>query len=102
MIRHVVLIKIRSDVSQEQIDEVFKALAGLKDKIPGVLAFDGGPYSSDEGLNKGFTHAFVMDFESAAARDAYLPHPEHEVVKGQVVEVLDGGIAGVIAFDFEV
>ena len=101
MIRHIVLMKIRAGVPQKQIDAVFAALAGLKNKIPGVLSFDGGPYSSKEGLNKGFTHGFAMDFPSAAARDRYLPHPEHEKVKGKVVEVLDGGIDGVIAFDFK-
>ena len=42
-----------------------------------------------------------MDFESVAARDAYLPHPDHEAVKQVVVEVLDGGIDGVVAFDYE-
>ena len=101
MITHCVLFKIRADVPQEQIDAVFAELAGLKDKIPGILSFEGGPYSSPEGLNKGFTHGFVMTFPDAASRDGYLPHPEHEVVKGHVLEVLDGGLDGVVAFDFE-
>ena len=42
-----------------------------------------------------------MDFESTAARDDYLPHPEHEVVKKLVVEVLAGGVDGALAFDYE-
>ena len=101
MITHAVLFKIRADVPEDQIDTVFTELRDLKDKIPGILSFEGGPYSSDEGLNKGFTHGFVMTFPDASARDAYLPHPEHEVVKGHVLEVLDGGLDGVVAFDFE-
>lgn len=100
MITHVVLFKIRNDVEQERIDTVFAELAGLKEEIPGILSFHGGPYSSQEGLNKGFTHGFVMTFRDAAARDAYLPHPAHEAVKGHVLEVLDGGLDGVVAFDF--
>jgi len=101
MIYHMVLFKVRSDVSRAEIDTVFGELAGLRDKIPGILSYAGGPYSSDEGVNKGYDWGFCMTFESAAARDAYLPHPEHEIVKGHVLEILEGGIEGVVAFDFE-
>jgi hypothetical protein len=101
MIRHIVLLKIKADTAQETVDRIQRELAGLKAKIQGILSFDWGAYSSDEGLNKGFTHGFVMDFESAAARDAYLPHPEHEKVKALVLENING-LEDVIAFDFEV
>jgi hypothetical protein len=101
MITHMVLLKIRKDVPADQIDAVFSALAGLKERIEGILSFSGGPYSSDEGLHRGFTHGFCMTFPDAAARDAYLPHPEHEVVKAMVLEVLDGGLEGAVAFDYE-
>lgn len=40
-----------------------------------------GADCSPESLSKGFTHGFTMTFESSAARDAYLPHPEHEAFK---------------------
>ena len=33
--------------------------------------------NSPEKKNLGFTHVYVLTFENAAARDAYLPHPEH-------------------------
>jgi hypothetical protein len=39
-----------------------------------------------------------MTFQSAAARDAYLPHPAHEEVKQAILPCIDE----VIAFDFEV
>ena len=100
MITHVVLLKIRKDVSKDQVAKVFEALAGLQKKIPGILSFSGGAYSSPEGLHRGFTHGFVMTFKDAASRDVYLPHPDHEVVKAIVLKVLDGGLDGVIAFDY--
>jgi hypothetical protein len=96
-----VLLKIRADVSAERIDAVFTALAALGERIDGIESFSGGPYSSDEGLQRGFTHGFCMTFTDAAARDAYLPHPEHELVKAMVLDVLDGGLDGVVAFDYE-
>jgi hypothetical protein len=101
MIYHMVLLKVRGDVAQTEVDAVFVKLALLREKIAGILSFGGGPYSSGEGMNKGYTHGFCMTFDSAEARDAYLPHPEHEVVKAHVLEILDAGPDGVVAFDFE-
>lgn len=100
MITHVVLLRVRNTTPKAEIDHVFSALAGLKQRIPGLLSFSGGAYTSPEGLHKGFTHGFVMSFQDAAARDAYLPHPEHEKVKKIVFDVLDGGLDGVVAFDY--
>jgi hypothetical protein len=67
-------------------------------KVPGLLEFLHGPYDSAEGLNDGFTHGFIMTFDSPASRDAYLPHPVHEDVKEIVVPLL----ARLVVFDFNV
>ena len=101
MITHMVLFKVRRDVPQAEIDGIFADLAALRRRIDGITSFAGGPYASPEGLQRGFTHGFCMTFSSTAARDAYLPHPEHEQVKARVLEALDGGVAGALAFDFE-
>jgi len=100
MITHVVLLRIKKSAARAEIDRVFAELAGLREKIRGLLSFSGGAYSSPEGLDKGFTHGFVMTFSDVAARDAYLPHPEHEKVKKIVFDLLDGGLDGVVAFDY--
>ncbi|MDB5556776.1 MAG: hypothetical protein JWL86_6760 [Rhizobium sp.] len=34
--------------------------------------------SPETGMDKGYSEGFISDFESAAARDAYLIHPEHQ------------------------
>lgn len=99
-VKHVVLMKVRSQTPVEQIEKIFRDLAGLVGQVPGLLDFSGGPYCSTEGLSQGFTHGFVMTFADEASRDGYLPHPLHEQVKGQIVAVLDGGLAGVVAFDW--
>ena len=95
--RHMVMMKIRADVPQSEIDEIYAALEGLKGKIAGLVSFSGGPYSSPEGLNKGFTHGFSMDFETESQRDAYFPHADHEIVKNMIIARVDD----VIAFDYE-
>jgi hypothetical protein len=101
MITHMVLLKIRPDVPRPKVAAVFGEIGGLQQKIPGIRSFAWGPYSSPEGLQRGYTHGFCMTFSDAKARDVYLPHPEHEKVKAKVLEILDGGVAGVLAFDFE-
>ena len=100
MMHHLVLLKVRSDVPASEVERVFGLLDGLRNDIDGLESFRGGPYSSPEGLARGFTHAFVMEFRDAASRDAYLPHPAHEAVKSEVLGILDGGIDAVLAFDF--
>ena len=98
MIQHMVLLKFREDVAQEAIDDCFADLAELQNKIDGITYFRGGPYSSPEGFNKGFTHGFLMTFDTAENRDIYLPHPEHEKVKAKIMDLTDDALA----FDFEV
>ena len=100
MVKHIVLLRLKPETSMETLDAIFRGLAGLIGKCPGLQDFTGGPYSSPEGLNKGYTHAFIMTFDTEANRDIYLPHPDHEVVKGMIVPHLEGGLDGVVAFDF--
>lgn len=97
-IQHMVLFKIKPEVTTAKITQLFKLLAELQQLIPGITYFAGGSYSSPEGLNQGYTHGFLMTFESVEARDTYLPHPEHERVKA----VLSTCIDSALAFDFEV
>lgn len=97
-IQHLVLVKFKPEVSADTIDQLFAQLAELKQLIPGISYFAGGPYSSHEGLNQGYTHGFLMTFESTEARDAYLPHPEHERVKDAILP----NVEGVVSFDFEI
>lgn len=96
-IQHMVLLKFKPEVTSGQIAELFQQLSELQQLIPGITYYAGGSYSSHEGLNQGYTHGFLMTFESAGARDVYLPHPEHERVKNALLPCLDG----VLAFDFE-
>lgn len=96
-IQHMVLFKFKPEVTPKKITEIFSQLAQLQQLIPGITYFAGGPNSSLEGLSQGYTHGFLMTFESVDARDTYLPHPEHEVVKAALLQCIDS----VLTFDFE-
>ena len=77
-VKHIALIQFKADTTPEQIDQVFSALLDLSESIPGVEDFISGPNNSPEALAGGHTHAFIMTLADAAARDAYLTHPEHQ------------------------
>ena len=95
-VKHYGVFEFKPEITSEQIATCFREMAGMVGRIPGLLDFHYGPYHSDEGLNDGFTHGFIMTFASPQARDEYLPHPEHERVKEIVVPFL----ARVFVFDF--
>ena len=98
MTRHFGMFQFKQGVSDAQIAECFVAMKGMIGKIPGFLEMEYGPYDSSEGLNDGYTHGFIMTFESPMAREAYLPHPVHEQVKELVVPKLER----LVVFDFNV
>jgi hypothetical protein len=100
MIVHMVLLRIRRNVQLREIERVFAALGDLQRKIPGITGFSWGPNNSPTGMARGFTHGFCMGFRDAAARDAYLPHPEHARVVQMVAGVLEGGQDAVLEFDY--
>jgi len=77
-LRHVVLFKFKDTATEEDILEVEAAFLALPGKIPLIKDFEWGTNNSPEGLDKGFTHSFLLTFDSEEDRDAYLPHPDHE------------------------
>lgn len=77
VLRHVVSFQFKADISKERQAQAIEDFLDLKKQIPEIKKFEGGKDVSVEGLNKGFTHCFVMTFESEAARDIYIPHPAH-------------------------
>ena len=101
MIRHVVLFKLRKDLDEKTAHDIFAALKALKGQVPGILAVSTGRDRSPEGLQHGNSHGFTVDFVDAAARDAYLPHPEHQKVGAMIVGAAEGGVEGVTVLDWE-
>ena len=97
-VRHVVVFKYKPGTTPEQIKQVTDAFRDLGKKIPGITGFETGVNNSPEKKNLDFTHVYMLTFEDAAARDAYLPHPEHKKF-GQLLGQL-GVVADVFVVDF--
>jgi hypothetical protein len=86
--KHIVAFKYKAGATSNQINEITKAFKALPGKIPGITSFEYGVNNSPENLNLGFTHVYLITFENAEARDAYLPHPEHKKF-GELLGKLD-------------
>lgn len=75
---HVVSFKFKPAATPEQIAQVVESFRDLKKKIPGIQHFEWGTNVSPEKHDKGFTHGFILTFNSEKDRDAYLVHPDHQ------------------------
>ncbi len=97
-VKHIGFLKFKDGTSEDEISRIFDELMDISENINGIEDYVSGPNSSPEGLSDGYTHAFVMTFSDAAARDAYLPHPDHEKFKSTAIPHIDK----VMVVDFEV
>lgn len=97
MVEHIVLMRPRPGADAAATAALWGALAGLVRTIPGIESVQVGENSSPEGLDRGFTLGFVVRFVDAAARDGYLPHPEHVAVIPLVQAVAEE----VLVFDLD-
>ena len=95
-IRHIVCLKFKKDASNDQIAEIEKQFPQLEESIEGITSIEWGTNNSPEGLNKGFTHCFIVTFRNDPARTAYLPHPRHQ----EFVDILKPLLDDVFVIDY--
>ena len=98
MIEHVVLLKLKEGVTTDQTQELLDGLNKLKEVLPGMLDVSGGYNNSPEGKSSGFTYGFIVRFSDAAARDEYVPHPEHQKLAQELVRPI---VDDVLVFDYQ-
>ena len=89
LLRHVVLFKFKEGTTKSQIQEVEDAFSALPSKIEQIKGYEWGLNNSPEGLEKGFTHAFFLTFDSEEDRAIYLPHPDHKAFGAVLTPYLD-------------
>ena len=99
MILHCVFVRFREAIQPAEKQALYEAVAALEQVVPGMTGFAAGPNVSPEGLDGGFRDGFTVTFETAAARDAYLVHPDHVAVGGRIVAAAEGGLGGLLVFD---
>ena len=100
MIRHIVLLKARPDVTEDSIARIFADLHSLQ--LPGILAIHSGRSDSPEKLERGSLPGFTWDFSDWDALAAYQAHADHKRVGAALVAAAQGGIDGILVFDLPI
>lgn len=102
MIRHIVLIKFKPEISENAIGIIFADLHAIQKVLPGVLSITSGRSQSPEQIERGYMHGFIADFVSWEALQAYQDHPDHMRVGAALVAGAVDGINGILVFDLQV
>ncbi|NBZ86691.1 Dabb family protein [Stagnihabitans tardus] len=97
MIRHIVLIRFRKEVSEDKIGSILTALTPLCARLG--VTFAAGRSESPEKIERGYMHGFTIDFADWEALATYANDPEHKAFGGQLVAHAEGGIEGILVFD---
>ncbi|WP_419189809.1 Dabb family protein [Stieleria marina] len=88
-LKHAVFFKFQDDAAAADVAKVEDAFASLPSKIDAIKAFEWGKNNSPEKHDGGFTHCFMVTFDSEEGRETYLPHPDHEAFVQVLKPVLD-------------
>lgn len=102
MIRHIVLVRFRPDVTAGTIAAIFSDLDRIRALVPGIRAITAGRSESPEKIERGYMHGFVADFDDWAALQAYQDHPAHKAIGAALVAHAEGGLDGILVFDLPV
>lgn len=78
-LRHMVIFKFNDDASDEAVQKISDSFNELPNHIPQIIDFEWGLNDSPENFHQGFTHCYMLTFNSEKERDSmYTPHPKHQ------------------------
>ncbi|MEE9362357.1 MAG: Dabb family protein [Cellulophaga sp.] len=97
ILRHVVLFKFKDTATEAQIQQLSDSFNALSSKISVIQDFEWGINNSPENFHQGFTHCYILTFNSEKDRDnVYTPHAEHQAF----VASLDPYVEKVFVVDY--
>ncbi len=88
-LKHAVFFRFKDGASNDEVKAVEDAFAALPSKIDTIRAFEWGRNNSPEKHDHGFTHCFMVTFDSEEGRATYLPHADHQAFVEVLKPVLD-------------
>ena len=106
VLQHLVLLKLRSNVTSQEVQDLKDNLLGMVGKIDGVLWVDFGAqqcmYPSYSDRSKGYTHILIVTLRDEKSLEAYDSHPEHVRVKSEHIgPLLDKSVENpILALDW--
>ena len=96
MFRHVVMVRLAEDMTDDQKEALRRGLARMPEVIPDIRAYR---YGADSGLNPdNYDFVVTADFDDADAYLAYRDHPDHQKL---VSELLAPFVTARAAVQFE-
>ena len=87
MVRHIVLCKFRTSVSEEQRENAIDALRALGQSIPEVREWSVGKQALPS--STAYDLAIVSGFENVEALERYRNHPDHIRIKTLLTATAD-------------
>lgn len=99
MIQHIVLVRFRPEITDEEIGILFAELHEIKGKVAGILTITAGKSQSPEQLERGYMHGFLVEFSTWEALQSYQDHPDHKAFGAKLVQAAVGGLDGILVFD---
>jgi len=83
MLKHIVMVNFKAEVSQQERDEFAKKVPETLAQIPGTKNVFIGQASEVEGKPR-YAAALFIDFDSEAALKSYLENPIHKAAEAQM------------------
>lgn len=87
MIKHVVLMKFKPEVTEEQVGDVEQNLDALPGAIPEILSYDFGRDVVHS--ERSFDFGLVSSFSDLEALKRYQEHPDHQAILGKLKSLCD-------------
>lgn len=102
MLKHCVFVQFKPEHAQAARDAVLAGFAKVSEDVPGMLDYCYGPNRDFENKSAVYRDGFIVTFTDRDAHLAYEAHPLHQEIGSKMVEMCEGGHAGIIVFDLEV
>jgi len=87
MIKHVVLMKFKPEVTEDQVDDLDRSLDALPGAIPEILSYDFGRDVVHS--ERSFDFGLVSSFSDLEALKRYQEHPDHQAILGKLTSLCD-------------
>jgi hypothetical protein len=97
MIFHSVLLDLKPETTAEEVEAVMTLIQALPQKIAGITNVVAGANLHTSPKNHGYTHGFILVFDTEEHFRAYAPHPDHQPVSQELRRICQN----IIDFDLQ-